>query len=222
MNKGLFITGTGTDVGKTYLSALFVKQLKKRGEAVGYFKPVLSGAEKKDGALLAGDCAYVYQEAHLDGDPNESAAYLFQHAVSPHLAAKMEGKAVSLEVIQTKFQQLRYIHSHLIVEGAGGAICPLRAEPSYLFLTDVMQQIGFGLVIVSQSGLGAINEVLLTLFYLREKKLDVRGIVLNCYDENSFLHQDNKKTIEALANLPVFVCKKGAQELSFDSSLLGV
>ena len=104
MTKGIFITATGTDIGKTYVSALIVKSMRKAGLNCGYYKPALSGAQtSKDGTLIPGDCAYVFKTAGLNLQPENYVSYIFKPAVSPHLAAQIENKPIKLEKNQTGF-----------------------------------------------------------------------------------------------------------------------
>ena len=81
MNQGIFVTATGTDVGKTYVSGLLVKALRARGINAGYFKPALSGAEREGGRLVPGDARWVCRTAGLPGDPADYVAYLYEQAV---------------------------------------------------------------------------------------------------------------------------------------------
>ena len=88
MTKGIFVTATGTDVGKTFVSGLLVKKVRECGLNCGYYKPALSGAEVINGELIPGDCAYVVQKAELQGKPQDYASYIFKTAVSPHLTLR--------------------------------------------------------------------------------------------------------------------------------------
>ena len=90
MSKGIFITGTGTDVGKTYTTALLLKKMRETVNA-GYYKAALSGAEIIDGKRMAGDAYRVCKTAGIDGNPNDYVSYIYDEAVSPHLAARNEG-----------------------------------------------------------------------------------------------------------------------------------
>ena len=81
MTKGIFVTATGTDVGKTYVSALIVKKMRDLGYNCGYFKPALSGAYEKDGELIPGDCEYVLKTSGIEGNPSDFASYIFKTAV---------------------------------------------------------------------------------------------------------------------------------------------
>ncbi len=107
MARGIFITATGTDIGKTYVTALIIKRLRETNINCGYYKAALSGAERRDGKLIAGDANYVYNIANIKGDPNDAVSYIFQQAVSPHLAAKLNNVEISMERIKKIFTLLK-------------------------------------------------------------------------------------------------------------------
>ena len=88
MSKNIFITATGTDIGKTYISALIVKKMREAGFNCGYYKPVLSGVEISDGKLIKSDCNYVIETAKIPTSADDCVTYRWEEAVSPHLAAQ--------------------------------------------------------------------------------------------------------------------------------------
>ena len=126
MKQGIFVTATGTDVGKTYVSGLLVKALRARGINAGYFKPALSGAEREGGRLVPGDARWVCRTAGLPGDPADYVAYLYEQAVSPHLAARLEGPPIELAAILERQRAVGERFAYLVAEGCGGLFCPLR------------------------------------------------------------------------------------------------
>ena len=98
MSKGLFITGTGTDVGKTFVSGLIVDALRRDGASAAYYKAAMSGNQRRpDGTLIPGDALYVKKVSGLDQPLEEMCPYVYEHAVSPHLAAQLEGGPVCLD-----------------------------------------------------------------------------------------------------------------------------
>ena len=145
MREGVFVTGTGTDVGKTYVSALLVKTLREQGRSAGYFKPALSGARRRDGALIPGDAEEVCRMSGLPGPPEQYVAYLYEQAVSPHLAARLEGPPITQERIMERFSQVAARFDYLVAEGCGGLFCPLCTEGEQLLLGDVAAMLGLPL-----------------------------------------------------------------------------
>ena len=206
MCKGIFITATGTDVGKTYITARIIKGIIAQGINAGYYKAALSGTEVEAGKRIAGDAVYVFRFAGLKGEPNQAVTTLLDYPASPHLAAQMENKRITLAPILQDFDKVASVYDYVVMEGNGGIICPLNLEGSTLMLTDVIKALALEIVIVADAGLGTINSTLLTLEYARSMKIDTRCIVLNRFDESSAIHRDNKKVIEMMTGLEVLVC----------------
>lgn len=210
MKAGIFVTGTGTDVGKTYVSGLLVRALRARGINAGYFKPALSGAQRVDGRLMPGDAQWVCRTAGLPGDPADCVAYVYEQAASPHLASRLEGPPIELTAVLERQRAMGERFAYLVAEGCGGLFCPLRDGDSPLLLTDVAAAIGFDLLIVAPSGLGAIHAAVVTAAYAERLGLPVRGILLNRFDGSSAIHRDNREQIARFTGLPVAVVPEGA------------
>lgn len=213
--KSIFITATGTDIGKTYVSGLLVKKFRDLGLNCGYYKPALSGAIKQqDGSLLPGDCDFVVKTSGLNVKPMDCVTYCFEEAVSPHLAAERQGVRIEKSVIKSEFQKREAIYDYLVVEGAGGITCPFNMKEEVLLLPDVIKAMGLDILIVADGGLGTINSVLLTVEYAKQQGLNIKGLILNNFDENNFMHLDNKKQIERLTGINVIATiKKGDKDL---------
>lgn len=222
MSKAIFITATGTDVGKTYVTALLVKRLRQAGLDAGYYKAALSGAERQaDGSLLPGDAAYVAETAGLTEDPASLVSYIYEAAVSPHLAAKREGSPVELDKIAADFAAAQKKHAYVTMEGSGGIICPIRWDGQHILLEDIIKRLGLGTLVVSTAALGSINACVLTVFYLRQRSIPVRGIILNNYDANDFMQADNRKMIEELCQIPVIAAvAPGAADIDISAAEL--
>ncbi len=220
--RGIFVTGTGTDVGKTYVTALLVKRLREQGINVGYFKAALSGAAlAKDGRPIPGDAAEVYRTAGIPGDPAEFVPYIYREAFSPHLAARLEGRPVEPAAVEAAFRRAKARFPFVVAEGSGGIVCPLRDGDAPWMLTDVIRLTGFPLLIVTPSGLGSINAAVLTAEYARTNGFRTAGFLLNGFRPGDTMHEDNRRMIERLTGLPVLACvEKGAQALPLDPSVL--
>ena len=203
MTKGIFITATGTDVGKTYVSALLVKKMRDLGYNCGYYKPVLSGTEVINGELVPGDCAYVKGFAGLEEPLINYLSYAFKPAVSPHLASKIENNPIILEKIKTDFDVIKSKYDYVVTEGAGGIVCPMDLSTGKPFLIeDIIKALGLDVVVVAPAALGSINSAVTTVEYARHHGINVKGIILNHYDENDFMQKDNKVQIEKLTGVP--------------------
>ena len=203
MTKGIFITATGTDIGKTNVSALIVKSMRKAGFNCRYYKPALSGAQtSNDGTIIPGDCAYVFKTAGLNLQPENYVSYIFKPAVSPHLAAQIENKPIKLEKIKQDFERIKKEFDYLLAEGAGGIVCPFNIEEGIL-LPDVIKFLHLDTIVVADAGLGTINSVVLTAEYAKHHGINIKGIILNNYDQTDIMHRDNKIMIEKLTGLKV-------------------
>ena len=204
MSKNIFITATGTDIGKTYVSALIVKKMRESGFDCGYFKPVLSGVVEKDGKLVESDCNYVVNTAKIPTSADDCVAYWWKEAVSPHLAAKRAGMEIDINHIKSEFAKKNKEYDYLLIEGAGGITCPLRLENGEKYiLKDLIKELQAPIVIVADGGLGTINSTLLTVEYAKANGIKVAGIILNNYNTDSFMQQDNLKQVEYLTGVKV-------------------
>lgn len=214
MTKAVFITATGTDVGKTYISALIVKKMRELGYNCGYFKPALSGAEIIDGKIIPGDCNYVLKQAGIDAPPENYVSYVFKTAVSPHLASEIENNPIKIEKIKSDFARIKKEFDYVVVEGAGGIVCPFNLGKEKIMLPDVIKTLGLDTVIVASASLGTINSTVLTAEYAKNNGIKVRGIILNNYDENDLMQKDNKIQVEALTGIKVIAAvKKGEKDI---------
>lgn len=206
MSKGIFITATGTDVGKTYVTALILKLLRQNGINAGYYKAALSGAEYINGNLIAGDAQYVCNFAGLKDKPNSLVSYIYETPVSPHLAAQIENNPIEKSAILSDFVKIKECYDYITVEGSGGIVCPLRLGDQTIMLTDIIKMLNLDVIIIAPATLGTINSTVLTIEYAKKLCIFVKGIILNQYDKNNFLHEDNKNKIELLTGIPVITC----------------
>ena len=197
MAKALFITATGTDIGKTYVSALICKQMKEEGFDIGYYKAALSGSND----ITDSDAWYVKEKANLTDSYEEMVSYTYKHAYSPHLAAQIEGNPPDMKVIKKSYKNISKNHEYMIVEGSGGIICPIRYDDKKIFLEDIIKELDLPCLIVADAGLGTINSAVLTIEYMKSKKIKIKGIILNRFEEANVMHEDNKEMIEKITNI---------------------
>lgn len=215
--KGYFVTATGTDVGKTFVTALLVKKWRDSGIDAGYYKAALSGAEFKNNKWIAGDADYVKHIANLSDTQEELVSYVYKEAVSPHLAARKEGNPVELAQVKADFVAATQRHEFVFVEGSGGIICPIRYDESKkIFLADIMKELNLPLLIVTTAALGSINACVLTVEYARSHGLNVHGIIINRYgiSGNTQMENDNILMMQELTGLPILATiKEGDNDL---------
>lgn len=208
MSRALFVTATGTDVGKTYVTALIVKRLREAGINAGYYKAALSGAEERGGKLVPGDADFVTRTSSMTEPPESIVSYVYKNPLSPHLAAQIEGNPPELDAIKRDFARALKKYDYLCVEGCGGIVCPIRWDERKIMLEDIIKACGLSVIIVSPSGLGSINSAVLTAEHARAAGIEVRGIIMNGYDETQLMHRDNKYMIEQLTGVRVAACVK--------------
>jgi len=207
MGKALFVTGVGTEVGKTYVSGLLARKLNAQ-----YYKPVLSGAEYLDGKLVAMDALKVRQARGTGENAHDKVSYLFEEALSPHLASLRANVSIKEEKILADYKAAKNSAKYLVVEGAGGLICPIRWDQRPLFLVELIKEFKIPLLIVCDSGLGAINRALLSVEYARQKKLEIAGIVMNHFEFGDLICEDNLKMIEQISGIKVIDTLINGQE----------
>ncbi len=207
MAKGIFITGTGTDVGKTYITALLIKKLQETGGMAAYYKAAVSGNQRKGQRILPGDAMYVKKLSGISQPLDTMVPYIYEQAVSPHLAARSEGNPVELSVVRQGYEALCQEYQYITMEGSGGILCPLRWEENeQLWLEDVIRELQLSCLVVAEAGLGTINTTLLTLEYLKFRNIMVKGIILNHFHARDQMEQDNCRVIEKRGGVPVIAC----------------
>lgn len=174
---GCFITGTDTEVGKTYVGACMAKQLVAAGRKVGVYKPLASGCIQQEGQWASGDALALWQAAGQPRTLQDVCPQVFIAPLAPHVAAREEGRGVDRELLRTGIEPWQAESDFLIVEGAGGLLCPLGDEDFYM--ADLAGQFGYPLVLVARNALGTINHTLLTIEVAVARGLKIAAIVVN-------------------------------------------
>ncbi len=202
--RGLFITGTDTEIGKTYVAALVAASLARNGHRVGVYKPAASDCSRQDGKLVSDDALALWKAAGMPGTLDEVCPQVFASAKAPHLAAADEGKQLDAARLRSGIEPWLERSDVVIVEGAGGLMSPLGQEE---YVADLAYDLGFPLVIVADNRLGAINHVLQTLIAAAafREGLDVAGIVLNSATPvtDDAVQSENHREIAQRAASPV-------------------
>ena len=157
---GLFITGTDTGVGKTYVGALIARSLVGSGRRVGVYKPAASGCRRQGEKLVSDDAVALWDAAGRPGDLDRVCPQRFAAPLAPHLAAREEGKQLDADLLRQGLEYWRDRAEIILVEGAGGLMSPLGDNA---YVADLAAEFGFPLVVVSRNVLGTINQTLQTL-----------------------------------------------------------
>jgi dethiobiotin synthetase len=185
--QGLFITGTSTGVGKTYIGALLAKALSDHHLAVVPRKPVESGCEIVDGVLFPADAQTLMQAAAYTGKLAEVCPYRFQPPISPARAARLANTSLATE--QLVRACLRGSEGgFILVEGAGGFYSPLTENGLNADLAEALQ---LPVLLIAENTLGALNQVLLNVEAIKARDLDLTGVVLNNMNPQQHEHMDN-------------------------------
>jgi dethiobiotin synthetase len=175
---GLFVVGTDTGVGKTYVAARIVAALAREGLRVGVYKPAASGCRRIGRALVSDDAVALWRAAGEPGELKAVCPQRFAAPLAPHLAAREERKEIDVRLLRRGLDYWRKRSDFVIVEGAGGLMSPI-GERDYV--ADLAEEFGYPLVVVAPNRIGTINSTLLTLIVAaaRPKPLPIAGIVLN-------------------------------------------
>lgn len=175
--RGLFVTGTDTGVGKTWVSCRLVRALREAGVRVGAVKPACSGSVPgPDGTPRWEDLDALSEALGHAWPPERISPQRFDAPLAPPVAARLAGRTVDPLGLRAAIDWWRPQVDRLVVEGVGGLLCPLTERET---VADLAADAGFPLLIVARLGLGTLNHVLLTLEVARSRGLAVAGIVLN-------------------------------------------
>ena len=199
LSKGLFVIGTGTDIGKTYVTGLLLKYIRDNGYDATYFKAALSGAMRDENDnLIPGDAVEVLTMAGLEEDTDFLVPYIYETAVSPHLASQIEGNPVDLSVVKDAYEKVSQKYDYIV--------CPIRYEgkghENNIMLEDIIKYLGLDVILIADAGLGTINSIVTTVEYLKNRNVHVCGIIMNNY-KDELMENDNIKMVEDLCNVPV-------------------
>lgn len=185
----LFITGIGTDVGKTIVAAILAEALE-----ADYWKPVQAGYHNgTDSEWVNDTMSNSYSKIHPE-------TYKLSLAASPHISAREEGKTIDLNLILSDFHKYRNLNSNgMIIEGAGGLMVPLNENE---FVIDLVKKMQAKVVLVSRNYLGSINHSLLTASVCKSNNLTVLGWIFN----DQYMHYEDEivrwTSIPRIASIP--------------------
>jgi dethiobiotin synthetase len=175
---GLFVVGTDTGVGKTYVAARIAAAVAQTGKRVGVYKPAASGCRRVGRALVSDDAVALWDAAGRPGELKAVCPQRFAAPLAPHLAAREERKDIDSRLLRQGLDYWQRRSDLVVVEGAGGLMSPIGDQE---YIADLAADFGFPLVVVVPNRIGAINGTLLTLIAAstRPRPLSVAGIVLN-------------------------------------------
>ena len=222
MSKALFVTGTGTDTGKTYVTGLIVKNLQEAQKNPAYYKAAMSGNDRRpDGTLIPGDALAVQTMSGIDQSLTSMCPYVYEHAYSPHLASRLEGNPVVMDVVTHGFADVTAVYDYVTVEGSGGILCPICFDEARIQLEDVVKELHLSSILIADAGLGTINSVVLTAEYMKTHGLPLKGIIFNHYHPGDVMEDDNIFMCEHMTGLPTLAkVQDGDTELDMNIDAL--
>ncbi|PSJ46951.1 dethiobiotin synthase [Zobellella taiwanensis] len=201
MAKTFFVTGTDTEVGKTFVTRALMRAAREAGKKVLGYKPVASGCELVEGELKNSDALTLRAESSLLLPYAMHNPYAFAPAIAPHIAAREANEPISIARIGEGLARLKETAADWIfAEGAGGWRLPLDERH---FLSDWAKKEHLPVILVVGARLGCINHALLTLEAIRHDGLVVAGWVLNRVDPQMSHYKDNAETLKAMISAPL-------------------
>jgi len=186
--KGIFVTGTDTGVGKTYAACALIHALRRAGERVFPMKPIAAGAEVYEGRWANSDTVALLRAADIASEMLDRVTpVLLREPMAPHIAARREGRSISLEAVLAARSQVP-AEDFLVVEGVGGFLVPLDERTD---TADLARALALPVVLVVGMRLGCLNHALLTARAIAEARLPLAGWIANHVDPAMSVTDEN-------------------------------
>jgi len=195
----LFISGTGTDVGKTFVTENLIYLLKAKGFTVSPYKPIETGCKKNKSKLIPSDASKFYKLIDKEIDIDLINPYRFQQPISPNRAIRLANKKIFIDDYISRSKLLPK-NDYLIVEGAGGLYSPISTDG---YNIDLIKKMKIPTVLVAKDEIGVINNILLSLDLLKKYKISVLAIILNKINSLQPNGMDNHKDMKSLTKIPL-------------------
>lgn len=194
MSQSYFVTGTDTNVGKTYITSAFLKHFADTGIKVIGMKPIASGFElNSTGDLVNEDVSALVQASTVQAPLDLVNPYRFTPAIAPHIAAEQVGVEMQIDVIKNAYQQLALLADMVIVEGAGGFLVPINKSQT---LADLALALDVPIILVVGMRLGCINHALLTVEAIQARGLKLAGWVANEVQPDMPMFDENLESLQ--------------------------
>ncbi|MCK4704269.1 MAG: dethiobiotin synthase [Gammaproteobacteria bacterium] len=198
--RGIFVTGTDTDVGKTFVATLLAKQLTANGLSVIPRKPIESGCQRINDELLPADASALKSAAAYAGDLADVCPYRFEPALSPVRAASMDKQKITIEQLSDACKHTSEA-GFLLVEGAGGFYSPLAEDGLNADLAEALQ---LPVLLVANDKLGCINQILLTVEAISNRGLKLAAVALNNKQAEKDLDMNNAEDLREHIDTPIY------------------
>jgi len=197
--KSLFIVGTDTDVGKTYITAGLAITLRKRGIDIGVMKPFAAGVAQKKG-YKSEDIEILSYAAQTNDPENLVNPQFFPIPASPYTAWKKLKIKPKIPMILSSFKKLSNIHEMMLVEGMGGILTPILKD---YYITNLIRDMRIPTIIVTRSKVGTVNHTLMTVKMCEKYKIPIKGIIINNFDDDGYPINQLKSDLEDLTGVKV-------------------
>lgn len=197
--NSIFITGTDTDVGKTYVAAGLAVTLRMMGIDVGVMKPFAAGIAQKKG-FKSEDVEILSNAAQVDDPESLLNPQFFPIAASPYTALKNLKTKPNIKLILNRFKKLSGLHSMMLVEGMGGIMTPILQD---YFVTNLIKDMKLPAIIVTRTKIGTVNHTIMTCKMCEKYKIPVKGILINNFDTDGYKVNELKRDLENLTNMSV-------------------
>ena len=210
------------DVEQFLKDASKIKKLAQAGKNPAYYKAAMSGNDRRaDGSLIPGDALFVKEMSGISQSLDDMCPYVYENAWSPHLASRVEGNPVDLDVVRRGFLKAANDYEYITMEGSGGILCPLCFDERKIQLEDVIREFELSSILVADAGLGTINSVVLTAEYMKAHSLPIKGIIFNHYHPGNIMEEDNIAMCQYMTGLPVIAkVQDNAKDLDIDADVL--
>ena len=197
--KQVFITGTDTDVGKTFVTAGISAALRKMGKDVGVMKPFAAGTPQRTG-YKSEDVQLLSKAAQVNDAEELVNPYFFQIPASPFTATKNLGIEFDLNIVLDRFKQLSSLHDILLVEGIGGIMTPILKD---YFVTNLIKEMNLETILITSSRIGTVNHTIMTCNMCKNYRIKICGIIINTLDTDGYPINTLQRDLVELTNIPV-------------------
>jgi dethiobiotin synthetase len=201
--KSFFVTGTDTDVGKTYITAGLAVTFRKMGLDVGVMKPFAAGTAQKKG-FKSEDIKILSKSAQVNDPENLINPQFFKIPASPYTAWKKLKIKPKVSTILSSFKKLSKLHETILVEGMGGVMTPILKD---YYITNLIKEMNIPALIVTRSKIGTVNHTIMTVKMCEKYKIPVKGIIINNFDAGYPIKQltsdlQNLTGVKVLGSIP--------------------
>ena len=196
--NSIFITGTDTDIGKTYITAGLGASLQKMGIDVGVMKPFAAGSAQKK-SYKSEDVEILSRMAKVNDPENLVNPQFFPISASPYTAWKKLKTKPKISTILSSFKKLSKLHDMILVEGMGGIMTPILKD---YYITNLIKEMKIPTVIVARSKVGTVNHTIMTVKMCEKYKIPIKGIIINNFDKG-YPIKDLTHDLENLTGVPV-------------------